>query len=109
MRLLLLIIFLLLFNCDCELRGKWEIQTDIKKSIDHYPIIEFGKSNLAILHSYGDTIYTGIYKVIKKDKMLIKIENINEELQVIKCLNDTLILTRFKNVKDTLTYTKSTR
>ncbi len=107
MKSIFLSAFLLFNYCNCEhLIGKWSIVKDKPRSIYHYPIIEFEKNSLLILHSYGDTIYTGKY-LMKNNAIQFEIGNDKEEIEIIKCEKDTIILAGFRNIKDTIIYTKN--
>ena len=88
-----------------DLYGKWIIQENKPFSIDYYPGIDFMPNNYVILRSYGDTIYTGIYK-LNGQVIILKIDYTEIVLQIHSFKNDSLILSGFINTNDTLIYTK---
>jgi len=85
--------------------GRWVLQKDKPFSIYHYPEIHFSSENSLLLKSYGDTLYTGKFE-LDKERLILKIGNQKDTIQIHKCNGVNLILSGFANTSDTLTYIK---
>lgn len=107
MKSLLLLSALLYATC-CkytDVKGRWVLQKDKPFSIYHYPEINFNIENSLLLKSYGDTLYTGKFELIE-ERLIFKIGNQIDTIQIHKCNGSNLILSGFANTSDTLTYIK---
>ena len=87
-----------------ELEGRWLLKTNESIFIRHSPEIIF-KSNSFTLRSYGDTVYSGIYKIEEK-VLTLNFKNTKNKINVIYIANDSLLLSGFFNTSDTLLYVR---
>jgi len=104
-----LIVLNILLTITCcqqrELNGNWILQKSDIITPNYYPEMQFKINGFVVLKSIGDTVYTGKYEINEKN-IILKIGNENTTIQIHKFTNEKLVLSGFKNIKDTLTYLK---